>query len=137
VDKIGDVAYLVVHHSASPRSTTYQEIQDWHKGRGWKQIGYHLVIEEDGKLRHGRLLPRLGAHVKGRNRRTIGVCLTGDNTKPGEGWTQNQIERLRELVEAAKVFWPILRVVGHREIVPPGATECPGVDVDDLLRGER
>ena len=39
---------IVVHHSASKQSTTRDQIDRWHKDRGWSGVGYHYVIESDG-----------------------------------------------------------------------------------------
>jgi hypothetical protein len=134
VNKVGDILYLVVHHSASPLTTTFEDIERWHiEDREWKAIGYNLVVESSGMYRSGRALPRMGSHVKGINRHSIGVCLVGDNTKPGQHWTEVQITRLREIVAAARVFWPAILPVGHRDVAKPGhPTECPGLDVSTL-----
>ena len=45
--------------------------------RGWYDIGYHFVIDYDGTLAAGRPLVRMGAHVKGENKGTVGVALMG------------------------------------------------------------
>ena len=40
---------LIVHHSASPRSTTLKDIRRWHVDeRGWEDVGYHFVIDGFG-----------------------------------------------------------------------------------------
>jgi hypothetical protein len=95
VNKVGDILYLVVHHSASPLTTTFEDIERWHiEDREWKAIGYNLVVESSGMYRSGRALPR---------------------------------------VAAARVFWPAILPVGHRDVAKPGhPTECPGLDVSTL-----
>jgi N-acetylmuramoyl-L-alanine amidase len=122
VDKLDT---LVVHHSASRRSATLEDIRDWHLDRGWSDVGYHYVIEESGERRLGRPLGRIGAHCRGHNSYTVGVCVTGDNTQPGEAWNEAQIESLKELAGEYTI------VHGHRDLA---ATECPGVDIKDLLK---
>lgn len=134
---IGEVAQLIVHHSASPLLTSFEDIVAWHtkpkpEGRGWPMVGYHRVVLPDGSIREGRPLNMRGAHAPP-NRGRIGICLIGDNTKAGEGWTFNQIATLRRFCEAARVLYPQLRIAGHRDVMRPGYTECPGLSVTDLL----
>ena len=128
---------VVVHHSASPRDrTTAHDIASWHTDRGFDMIGYNYVIEAGGKLVVGRSMHRAGAHCKadGANFDSIGICVTGDNTKPSEAWDQDQIEALRTFVQSARVLFPGISVCGHRD-VPGAKTACPGVDIVDLLSG--
>ncbi len=137
MDKIERV---IVHHSASPRSTTYDQILEWHTrptpdGRGWSDIAYHYIIEENGGVRFGRLLPTTGAHARGANSTSIGICITGNNTVADQAWNLGQHGALRGLLGAIATLWPDLPVVGHRDAVEIGATVCPGVDIAMLLRG--
>ncbi len=140
---------LVLHHSASARSTTFATIKKWHTqpkpkrgekktarhGRGWSDIGYNYVILGNGKLRVGRPLPTTGAHARGVNSTSIGVCVVGDNTKPGQEWHPVQISTLEYLIDACKLLWPGIKVCGHRDVMTPGYTECPGLDAADAFGG--
>ena len=121
---------LVVHHSASDLITKAEDIELWHLARGFSGIGYHFVIEQDGGRRVGRPFPSVGAHVKGANHDSIGVCLVGDNTRPEAQWTRLQRASLRELVQAVRVLLPDIKVCGHRDLA---ATECPGLDLNAIL----
>ncbi len=71
---------IVLHCSATRegQDISVETIRSWHvDGNGWSDIGYHAVIMLDGTLELGRPLERSGAHVKGHNRNTIGVCYIG------------------------------------------------------------
>ena len=46
--------------------------------RGWKDIGYHSVILKSGKIMAGRTIFQEGAHCKGHNKDSIGICLSGN-----------------------------------------------------------
>ena len=134
---IGEVKELIVHHSASPLSTRFRDIVAWHtkpkpQGRGWPMVGYHRIILADGSIREGRPLNVRGAHAPP-NKGRIGICLVGDNTKAGQKWTRQQKATLRRFCQAARVLYPQLRIVGHRDVMRPGYTECPGLSVADLL----
>ena len=123
---------MVVHHSASSLSTVVEDIRRWHvEERGWSDIGYHWVIESDGRLCLGRSVYLMGAHVRGRNKESLGVCLVGDNTIETRKWNKKQIGTLKELSKACQLVFPDLRVVGHRDLSE--TTACPGLDIQEVL----
>ncbi len=124
------ISQLVIHHSASPLGTTLEDIRSWHLERGFRDIGYHFVIEQNGALRVGRPLHEPGAHARGFNQTSIGVCAVGDNTRTEERWTPSQWAALDRLIAAVRLLWPDVEVVGHRDLLD---TLCPGVDVREII----
>ena len=48
-----------------------------HLDNGWDGIGYHKVILRSGIIENGRPEFWIGAHVKGLNKSSLGVCLIG------------------------------------------------------------
>jgi len=70
-----DTTKAVIHHTAS-HDVSVEEIDRWHKERGWDGIGYHYVIRKNGRVETGRSLWKQGAHAKGRNNQ-VGIALTG------------------------------------------------------------
>ena len=134
--KIESIRYLVVHHSVTPNTTRASTIRRYHVtpkpvGNGWSDVGYHWLIESDGTIRTGRPRHVAGAHCPPHNRRSWGVCVIGDNTKPGREWTLAQREALCRLVDAVRLIRPEIEVVGHFEV---GSTKtvCPGLDSETL-----
>jgi N-acetylmuramoyl-L-alanine amidase len=116
---------IVVHHSASPLSTTIRDIRKWHvEENGWSDVGYHFVIESDGTVRAGRPLDRIGAHARGRNATHIGICLVGYDK-----FTDAQLKSLRGGINILCKRFSIRIVEGHHEECPG-----PGVSILDLLR---
>lgn len=73
-----NIKKIIIHHSASPVSTTVEDIDRWHKDRGWRGIGYHYVCLQDGSIAEGRNINRAGAHTRGYNKDSIGLCITGN-----------------------------------------------------------
>ncbi len=122
----------VVHHSASGTFTRAREIERWHLARGWSSIGYHYLIEADGKLVRGRPVEIMGAHAKDHNAQSIGICVVGDNTHGGRHWEAQQIDALRALCGMLQAVRPDILILGHRDVAP-GETLCPGIDVRALL----
>ena len=127
---LDQITTLIVHHSASRRLHTMEEIRAWHLKKGWFDIGYHYVIEEDGSIRIGRPFGDTGAHCRKHNSHSLGVCLVGDNTVPGRAWLPVQVDSLKSLVVSLRLVLPNLTVAGHKDLAE---TLCPGVDIRSLL----
>lgn len=119
-----------------------------HKDRGWSRIGYHAVIRLDGSVEPGRPMESIGAHVKGFNRTSIGVCVIGgvdEHGNPSCTINEEQLDSLEALIASWKQRYPDARVVGHRDLSPDvdgdGVIEefewlkaCPSFDVAYWLR---
>lgn len=94
-------------------------ISKWHvlpkpDGRGWSNIGYHYIVlngqlssnafnkNYDGHIETGRPLDddnllesfEYGAHVKGMNTKSIGICMIGESGK----FTDKQIRSMEYLL---------------------------------------
>ena len=125
---------LIFHHSASSLATTAEDITRWHtENNGWDFVGYHFIVESNGKVVPGRDLDMTGAHAKGANGDSVGICLVGSNDVSEETWTQQQIDATNELVGALRrVLGVPLTIHGHRD-VGTTVTLCPGVDVVEVL----
>lgn len=128
------IKYIVVHCAATKpkQNIGVKEIDQWHKDRGWAGCGYHYVIRRNGKLEEGRPLSRVGAHVRGHNRESIGVCLAGGLNKMGkaeENFTKGQYKTLRKLIDGLYPQFINAMVIGHRDLDPMKA--CPCFDVSN------
>ena len=124
---------LVIHHSALPLSDGPREIQRLHQEeRGFADIGYHFLIDENGRLYEGRAINVRGAHTYGQNYGSIGICLIGnfEILQPAE----NQLAMLRSLLTCLTAQYPaIRRLAGHRDF--NAGTLCPGANLEPLLPG--
>lgn len=81
------------------------DIKRWHVAeRGWGDVGYHFVIDKDGTVFQGRALGQQGAHCKGHNAASIGICYIGgledDTGKPKDTRTPEQKEAMFSLVRS-------------------------------------
>lgn len=109
-----------------------QEIRRWHVDQnGWSDIGYHYLIDRDGKIAEGRPMSRDGAHVRGHNRGTIGISLFGghgssENDAFSDNFTPEQDKALRGLIADLKRQYGDVPVTGHNEYA---AKACPGFRV--------
>ena len=123
---------IIIHCAATPegRDVKMETIKSWHvKGRGWSDIGYHYIIELDGAVKAGRPLHRSGAHTKGHNATSIGVCYVGGidkDKKPKDTRTDAQRKAMDNLIDDLKMEHPTASVHGHNEF---SAKACPSFDV--------
>ena len=126
---------IVVHASATPSTMDIgvAEIDRWHRRNGWRMIGYHFVVRRDGTVEDGRPVEQSGAHAKGFNRHTIGICVVGGTTKGGEpedNFTDKQYATLLQLLVTFKR--PHMWIKGHRDL-PHVAKDCPCFDVAEFV----
>ena len=124
---------IVIHYSATyPDAHVTRDVVDrWHRERGFREIGYHWFIRRDGTIEEGRAEGTLGAHVRGHNSGTIGICWAGGlerSSGPNVGvWnpTEAQEQTLIQLIRDIQKRHPdAKRVIGHKALAP---TECPGL----------
>lgn len=118
---------IIVHCSATleGRSFNAADIDRWHRQRGFSQIGYHYVVLLDGVIERGRPEEVVGAHCKGHNRQSIGVCYIGgldSSNKPKDTRTAAQRHALRQLMRELKQRFHAATVHGHCEFA---AKACP------------
>lgn len=127
---------IIVHCTATVIGKDYRaaDIKKWHtlpppQGNGWKDIGYHYVIDIDGKIEPGRPIDQKGAHCSGHNENTVGICYVGGllpNKKPFDTRTDAQKASLRNLITALKYCFPTIdKVSGHRDYADK---TCPCFD---------
>jgi hypothetical protein len=138
---------IIIHCAATPNGRWHdvRDIDEWHKARGFHRqdefrkkfnpefvaIGYHFVIYNNGAVATGRHLDEIGAHAKGFNSRSIGICLIGTDKFSIAQW-----ENLRGNIEGLLARYPAAkRIIGHRDL-PDVHKECPGFSVADWLKND-
>ncbi len=119
--------WLIFHHvGPMPNSPVNADvIHQWHlqrDGGTWNGIGYQAVILPNGKIEAGRPMNAAGAHAKGVNSVSIGVCVVGDFTETSP--TREQVLACIEFGRWARAQYnPKMRVGGHKTFAN---TACPG-----------
>jgi N-acetylmuramoyl-L-alanine amidase len=175
------VNLIVLHCSATPSGqwlggsvpgragyvSASRSIDLWHAKAGFKRqpawvarhntqlkhIGYHYVVDLDGRLWLGRHLAEVGAHVAGHNANSVGICLVG-GAEMDARYTAAQWATLAGLVGqlAGHLGVPLQHVqgrgtgvCGHRDLSPDANGDgritrrdwlktCPGFDVAGWLQ---
>ena len=125
------IKQIIIHCSATKegRNFTVADIDRWHRERGMRCIGYHFVIYRDGSIHVGRAIEEVGAHCKGHNSISIGVCYIGGLSKKGkpkDTRTRDQKAAMQSLIEQLKEEYPLATIHGHNEFANKA---CPCFDV--------
>lgn len=120
---------VIVHCSATPNGKDIggvKTIDEWHKQRGWRKVGYHVVINPDGKTEMGRAFGEEGAHCRGKND-MIGICLIGTDK-----FTEKQLKALRWMLNKCQIDFGIRsnELYTHNQFANK---ICPGFSVNKLL----
>ena len=139
VRTLSNIHFLVIHCAVTKNGSLHHDVSDiekWHKERGFarkypsqtrfQHIGYHDVIECDGKVTSTRGWNESGAHCYGFNNRSIGVCLMGTDL-----FTFSQWDALRNYVTNIKFLCPNIQIKGHYDF--SSYKTCPNFNVEDWL----
>lgn len=129
---------IIIHCSDTPPAMDIgaDEIRRWHtdpqpKGNGWSDIGYHYVIRRGGDVEPGRPELVSGAHTRGHNKSSIGVCVVGGRGKDGSAevnFTHPQWAALYDLVERLTRKYPDAEVYGHNDF---SSKACPSFNAQE------
>jgi N-acetylmuramoyl-L-alanine amidase len=124
------VNWIIIHQSASnnPSHDDISVIREWHKNeRNFSDVGYHFFIRKNGEVQKGRDEDKVGAHCKGHNSGSIGICLSGEGEK-----TPEQLQALEILLIDICSRHELEKkdILGHSDLA---ATECPGFDLHAWL----
>jgi N-acetylmuramoyl-L-alanine amidase len=127
------ISKIIIHCSATVEGQDFNidNIDRWHKARGWSSVGYHYVIRLDGTLEKGRKLKDIGAHAKYHNRESIGICYIGgldEQKQPKDTRTPEQDITLVNLLTYLRGRFPDAKIIGHNEV---SAKACPSFDVQE------
>ena len=130
-----EIEKIIIHCSATPegRDVSTKTIRKWHLDRGWVDIGYHWVILLNGSIEPGRPELIAGAHTKGHNANSIGVCYVGgvdQDMKPKDTRTPAQKIAMQKLLFELTDRYKGATIHGHNEF---SSKACPSFNVQTEL----
>lgn len=118
---------LILHCSDSDIGAhdNIETITKWHKARKFRTVGYHYFIRKDGNIKKGRDIEQIGAHCKGENKGSIGICLSGRHK-----FTEYQFMSLQKLIKALDIrLKDSFTIHPHNEF---SDKSCPNFSVEDF-----
>jgi N-acetylmuramoyl-L-alanine amidase len=136
-----ETKYIIIHCSATRPSQDigFEEINKWHRQKGWNGCGYHFIIKRNGIIEDGRPTDAIGSHCRGYNHNSVGICMVGgvsedDHTIAEDNFEGDQWSSLKTLVEELHEKYPEAEIKGHYHFNPD--KQCPSFDVDDWAKTE-
>jgi len=124
--------YLIIHHTGGTDKNpltdtskhTAKDIERWHLSKGWEGLGYQYVAHKDGKVWKGRPEFYHGAHCSKYNKKSIGICMSGnfDLTLP----TAKQEASMKILIKDIQTRYPNIIIKYHRDFA---RKSCPGNNI--------
>jgi N-acetylmuramoyl-L-alanine amidase len=141
-----ETSRIIIHDSHSgPDEHCAHEVSNWapHAAEnalhmGLLTIGYHFIIERDGKVVIGRPREKYGSHTPGCNMDSIGVCLVGGRDADGgpvDDYPYEQRKALIRLCHELETCYGSLKVFGHSEVQSyrdSSLPDCPTMDMECL-----
>lgn len=132
-----NIKNIVIHCTATSIKTKLQSIRDYWKNKlGWKNPGYHYIIDYLGNITP--LLPesKIANGVKGHNAESIHISYIGGidfEGKPYDTRSYAQELAMFELIVKLSVKHPKARILGHRDFKGVNKA-CPSFDVTGWLK---
>jgi len=116
-----EVNLIVIHCSATREDVDYsaEQLERDHRSRGFQRTGYHFYIRRDGEILPMRPLNMVGAHARGYNRHSVGICYEGGldaREQAADTRTLDQKESLVVLLDWLLSHYPDSRICGHRDL---------------------
>lgn len=119
-------SHVVVHHTGA-QEVNAEQVRRYHLSLGWRDVGYHYLIEASGLVVKGRSTNLQGAHclAGGMNRKAIGIALLGNFERTYPSF--QQIRSLEGLLKSImrQFAIPQENILLHRQ-VSGARTLCPG-----------
>lgn len=127
---------IIVHCTDTKVTQNFDisDVRQWHISRGFNDVGYHYYIKLDGTVQLGRALKVAGAHCKGHNSHSIGICFEGGLNADGTKWDgplEAQIESFFIVFDYIDALIPNIKVSNHYEY---STKTCPNFNIHEYLQ---
>jgi N-acetylmuramoyl-L-alanine amidase len=112
---------IVVHCSGGSQNATIDAIKAFWRRQGWKRVGYHYIIEPNGRVTQLASVAEVTNGVRGHNQDSVHVCYIGGVDrfgKPLDNRTEFQKRALVATLQKLKKDFPNARILGHRDLSP-------------------
>lgn len=116
-----DIIWIAVHCTAGWPDESNEDLIKGFRARGWKNNGYHLVINADGTVDLITELDGIANGVEGNNSKSIHVSYKGGIKKvngkvvPADTRTEAQKKSLIRVLSILKKLHPKGNIRGHRD----------------------
>ena len=126
-----NINYIAIHCTATQPEASIASIQNyWKNNLGWKNPGYHYIIDRFGNVVNLLPIELVSNGVQGYNSQTINISYVGGidkNGKPKDTRTEAQKQSILKLLKELRVKFPKAKIQGHRDF-PNVKKACPSFD---------
>lgn len=131
------ITHIVLHCTATMQDSSVAAIQRyWRENLGWKNPGYHYLIEANGVAHNLQDTEKIANGVAGHNANSIHISYIGGIDKKGnpkDNRTPQQVLATLNILIKLKEKYPDAIICGHRDF--EGVTKaCPSFDVKEWLK---
>lgn len=132
IQEMRKIKRIVLHATSGWNNQITQSIKDyWRKNLGWKQVGYHRLISDDGTIEKLADISEVTNGVAGYNSDSVHIAYKGglvsvDKGKYTYGDTRSPAQKeafftaIKEVLTELKQYQSIddITIVGHRDLSP-------------------
>ena len=126
-----NINYIAIHCTATQPEASIASIQNyWKNNLGWKNPGYHYIIDHFGDVVNLLPIELVSNGVQGYNSQTINISYVGGidkSGKPKDTRTEAQKQSILKLLKELRVKFPKAKIQGHRDF-PNVKKACPSFD---------
>lgn len=126
-----NINYIAIHCTATQPEASIASIQNyWKNNLGWKNPGYHYIIDRFGNVVNLLPIELVSNGVQGYNSQTINISYVGGidkNGKPKDTRTEAQKQSILKLLKELRIKFPKAKIQGHRDF-PNVKKACPSFD---------
>ena len=126
-----NINYIAIHCTATQPEDSIASIQNyWKNNLGWKNPGYHYIIDRFGNVVNLLPIELVSNGVQGYNSQTINISYVGGidkSGKPKDTRTEAQKQSILKLLKELRVKFPKAKIQGHRDF-PNVKKACPSFD---------
>ena len=126
-----NINYIAIHCTATQPEASIASIQNyWKNNLGWKNPGYHYIIDRFGNVVNLLPIELVSNGVQGYNSQTINISYVGGidkSGKPKDTRTEAQKQTILKLLKELRVKFPKAKIQGHRDF-PNVKKACPSFD---------
>lgn len=112
---------IFVHCTASHQTASVNDIKNEFKRKGWKNPGYHYIVDPGGAIHQLLDDDKVSNGVRGYNQTSINVAYIGGIDAEGKAMdnrTGPQKKALAKLLRLLRSRYPDAVILGHRDISP-------------------
>ncbi len=126
-----NINYIAIHCTATQPETSIASIHNyWKNNLGWKNPGYHYIIDRFGNVVNLLPIELVSNGVQGYNSQTINISYVGGidkSGKPKDTRTEAQKQSILKILKELRVKFPKAKIQGHRDF-PNVKKACPSFD---------